>query len=65
MAEREAANIIAELDITLPIQSLELLNTIMAAAWLRGHRDGALDTAREALGAFEQLETDLRRGVHG
>lgn len=62
-AEREAANIIAEAGVQLPVDGLELLTTLVGLAWLHGHKVGTEETMAEAERAFKQLAADLAAAI--
>lgn len=59
IATREAATIIAELGVTLPIDSLELLTTLVGAAYLKGVIAGSAETLRHASAAIDSFAAKL------
>lgn len=62
-ANRAAAQAIAELSVSLPVDSLELLTGLVAVAWLKGYHDGSTDTMAEAQEAFKRLAADLAAAI--
>lgn len=62
-ANRAAAQAIAEAGVTLPVDSLELLTSLVAVAWLKGYHDGTTATMAEAQGAFTRLAADLAAAI--
>lgn len=63
LATRAAANVIAEAGVSVPVDSLELLTSLVAVAWLNGYGAGTTATMAEAEQAFRNLAADLAAAI--